>query len=93
MRVGLVIYGSLETLSGGYLYDRELVAYLRQAGDDVQVISLPWRSYPHHLAHNLSAQLARRLCALDVDVLCEGHYGVFDGRAAVADFIERFVDG
>lgn len=30
MRVGLVIYGSLDTLSGGYLYDRTLVARLRR---------------------------------------------------------------
>jgi hypothetical protein len=28
MRIGLVIYGSLDTLSGGYLYDRKLVDYL-----------------------------------------------------------------
>jgi len=25
MRIGLVIYGNLNTLSGGYLYDRRLV--------------------------------------------------------------------
>ena len=25
------------------------------------------------------------------DILCEGHYGVFSGKAAVADFIERFI--
>ena len=28
MRVGLVIYGSLDTISGGYLYDRKLVEQL-----------------------------------------------------------------
>ncbi len=30
MRLGLVIYGSLETMTGGYLYDRKLVEHLRQ---------------------------------------------------------------
>lgn len=33
----------------------------------------------------------RKLLALEADVLCEGHHGVFAGKAAVADFIERFV--
>ena len=32
MRIGLVIYGSLETLSGGYLYDRMLVRQLEESG-------------------------------------------------------------
>ena len=45
MNVGLVIYGSLDTLTGGYLYDRKMVDYLRAAGDQVQIFSLPWRNY------------------------------------------------
>jgi glycosyltransferase involved in cell wall biosynthesis len=52
MRIGLIIYGSLETLSGGYLYDRNLVEYLRSQGDTVEVISLPWRNYAAHLSDN-----------------------------------------
>lgn len=63
MRVGLVIYGSLETISGGFLYDRLLVRHLRDAGDDVDVIALPWRSYGRHLFDNFSADLTRRLSA------------------------------
>lgn len=34
----------------------------------------------------------QRLLDLDADILCEGHYGVFTGRAAVAEFIRRFLD-
>ena len=30
MKIGLVIYGSLDTVSGGYVYDRMLVEYLRR---------------------------------------------------------------
>jgi len=37
MRVGLLIYGNLDTLSGGYLYDRKLVDY----------------TYPQKLDHEL----------------------------------------
>jgi glyoxylase-like metal-dependent hydrolase (beta-lactamase superfamily II) len=33
----------------------------------------------------------RLLLESNVDVLCEGHYGIFSGKAAVADFIERFI--
>lgn len=55
MRVGLIIYGSLETLSGGYLYDRQLVNHLRACGDEVQIISLPWRNYLTHLTHNFQS--------------------------------------
>ena len=71
MRIGLLIYGSLDTLSGGYLYDRKLVEYLREAGDSVEIVSLPWRSYPAHLADNLSLRLYRRLRDLPVDILLQ----------------------
>ncbi len=71
MRVGLVIYGNLDTLSGGYLYDRKLVEHLRAAGDTVEVISVPWRSYGRRLTDNLSPELYRRLSQADVDVLLQ----------------------
>jgi len=71
MHLGLVIYGSLNTVSGGYLYDRRLVKHLREAGDRVEVISLPWRSYPRHLADNFSAALTARLRAGRFDVLLQ----------------------
>jgi glycosyltransferase involved in cell wall biosynthesis len=57
MRIGLVIYGSLDTVSGGYLYDRKLVEYLRAQGDTVEIISLPWRNYASHLTDNLRFRL------------------------------------
>lgn len=71
MYVGLVIYGSLDTLSGGYLYDRRLVDYLRRQGDEVDVISLPWRTYAHHLMDNVSSDLYRRLRSATFDVLVQ----------------------
>jgi len=33
----------------------------------------------------------RLLLETNADVLCEGHYGIFTGKAEVADFIERFI--
>lgn len=57
MRIGLIIYGSLNTLSGGYLYDRKLVEYLRTQGDTVEIFSLPWRNYAAHLKDNFHFRL------------------------------------
>ena len=71
MRVGLVIYGSLDTLTGGYLYDRRLAEHLAAHGDDVEVVSLPWRNYARHLADNASRALARRLDGGRFDVLVQ----------------------
>ncbi len=71
MRVGLVVYGSLDTLSGGYLYDRQLVAALERAGDTVEVLSLPWRSYGRHLSDNFDRAWQQRLAAARVDVLLQ----------------------
>lgn len=71
MKIGLVIYGSLETVSGGYLYDRKLVEYLRGQGDDVQVLSISWRNYAAHLADNWNVDLLQRLREFGGDVLLQ----------------------
>lgn len=69
MRIGLIIYGSLDTVSGGYLYDRKLVEYLRSQGDTVEIISLPWRNYAAHLTDNLNFRLPPNLDILIQDEL------------------------
>ena len=66
MKIGLVIYGSLDTVSGGYLYDRKLVEYLRGQGDTVEIISLPCRNYASHLMDNFHFRLP-----LDLDLLIQ----------------------
>ena len=69
MKLGLLIYGSLDTLSGGYLYDRKLVEYLRTQGDTVEIISLPWRNYAAHLTDNFHFRLPPGLDLLIQDEL------------------------
>ncbi|CAG0950039.1 GDP-mannose-dependent alpha-(1-6)-phosphatidylinositol monomannoside mannosyltransferase [Anaerolineales bacterium] len=66
MKIGFLIYGSLDTLSGGYLYDRKLVEYLRAQGDTVEIISLPWRNYVVHLTDNFTFRLPS-----DLDILIQ----------------------
>src|SRR6266540_782294 len=69
MKIGFVIYGSLDTLSGGYLYDRKLVEYLRSQGDTVEMISLPWRNYAAHLTDNFYFRLPKGFDVLIQDEL------------------------
>jgi len=71
LRLGLLLYGSLETISGGFIYDRRLVEYLRRQGDRVEVVSLPWPSYPRGLLDNLRLGLERRLRQAPFDVLLQ----------------------
>lgn len=69
MKIGFVIYGSLDTLSGGYLYDKKLVEYLRSQGDEVEIISLPWRNYAQHLTDNFTFKLPKGFDILIQDEL------------------------
>ena len=39
-RIAWIIYGALEQVSGGYIYDRLVVEQLRELGDSVTVVSL-----------------------------------------------------
>ncbi len=71
MHIGLVIYGSLDRVSGGYLYDRMLVEQWQAAGDTVDLIALPWRSYGRHLLDNLSFTLVARLVGGGYDVIVQ----------------------
>lgn len=71
MRLGLIVYGSLDTISGGFLYDRKLVQYLRAQGDQVEVISRPWLAYGRTLLDNFSAALPNRLRRAHFDLLLQ----------------------
>ncbi|WP_255190825.1 glycosyltransferase family 4 protein [Natronobeatus ordinarius] len=61
MHVGLVVYGGLDRTSGGFRYDRKLVSHLEERGDEVEVIAIPWRSYPRHLGDACSRSIRSRL--------------------------------
>ncbi|MEZ4865713.1 MAG: glycosyltransferase family 4 protein [Caldilineaceae bacterium] len=71
MHIGLLIYGSLATISGGYLYDRQLVHCLRTAGHTVEIIALPWRNYGRHLTDNFSRPLLAHLRTKPFDLLLQ----------------------
>jgi glycosyltransferase involved in cell wall biosynthesis len=57
MRVLWVIYGSLDQLSGGYLYDRRVVEHLRAHGVEVQLLGLSALPYILCPLHGLDPRL------------------------------------
>ncbi len=71
MHIGFVIYGSLGIRSGGYLYDRKLVAFLQDQGDRVSLFPLPWRNYPLHVLQNFWREWAASLAASQIDILIQ----------------------
>lgn len=71
MKVGLIVYGDLDLVSGGNLYDRMLVEHLRHHGHDVDIVSLAHGSYARHLLQNFKLGLERRLARSGFDVLLQ----------------------
>jgi glycosyltransferase involved in cell wall biosynthesis len=71
MRVVCVVPGDLDTTSGGFRYDRRLVASLRDAGDDVTVHSVPWRRYPLSVVDAPGTPVTRFAAGADVVVVDE----------------------
>ena len=84
MKIGLMIYGRLDTLTGGYRYDREMVAALKRRGHRVVVLSLPPLNYLRRLALNfqaptLAAWVPEGLDLLLQDELCHPSLIRFNG--------------
>jgi glycosyltransferase involved in cell wall biosynthesis len=71
MRIGFVIYGSLDILSGGYLYDRFVVSGLKRLGHEVEIIRLAGGPYFGRLWQGLSPGLFRRLLTGGFDILVQ----------------------
>jgi glycosyltransferase involved in cell wall biosynthesis len=71
MRIGLVIYGNLNILTGGNLYDRIMVEGLTELGHEVEVVSLKSGSYLRRLLLGFSPGLCSRLLAGKFDILIE----------------------
>ena len=71
MRVGLILYGSIHTLSGGFIYDRKLVEHLQNQGDEVSILSMPWLRYSRLLLQNWQKEWGDHIAELKVDILLQ----------------------
>ncbi|MDT4292032.1 glycosyltransferase family 4 protein [Methylomonas sp. MO1] len=71
MHVVLLVIGDMNSVSGGYLYNRKLVSYLRSRGDQVSIISLPPHNYWWLLAENIVGDLLENIAAAKPDILIQ----------------------
>jgi glycosyltransferase involved in cell wall biosynthesis len=71
MNIGLVLNGHIDTVSGGFIYDRKILGSLKEAGDSVEIISLPWVNYYRGIINSLSSTLANYLKVASFDVLLQ----------------------
>lgn len=69
MNIALMIYGSLDLLTGGFIYDRFLVDYLGKRGASVRVVSLPWDPYLPALTAN--CRLGRHILPKGIDLVLQ----------------------
>lgn len=82
MRIGLVVYGSLERITGGNIYDRMLVSHLRGWGDEVSLCSLRPGGYGSHFIDNLTFHLPGGLDVLLQDELAHPSFFFANARKA-----------
>jgi glycosyltransferase involved in cell wall biosynthesis len=71
MRIGLLVYGSLEIPTGGYLYDRIMAEALAGLGHTVETVSLADGPYLCRLGRNWSPALRERLFSEKFDLLLQ----------------------
>jgi len=71
MNIGFIIYGDLNTKTGGYIYDQKLVQYLREQGENVRIISLSERNYSQAIVENYTADLWREISESNIDILVQ----------------------
>jgi glycosyltransferase involved in cell wall biosynthesis len=74
LRIAWVVYGALDQVSGGYIYDRLVVEQLRDLGDSVTVVSLsPGQvELPQLLAADFDVVVGDELCFRELLPLFQG---------------------
>lgn len=71
MKIGFILYGDPGQITGGFIYDRMIASYLRESGDAVEIVSLPWHSCWPGLIYNAYGDLQKRIEMLSVDLILE----------------------
>ncbi|KTD40870.1 glycosyltransferase family 4 protein [Legionella parisiensis] len=71
MRVGLILYGSINTTTGGYIYDYKLVEYLRAQGVVVKIFSQENKNFWGLIKNNFSKKLINEIIEFSPDVLLQ----------------------
>lgn len=77
MRVGLIIYGSINTLTGGYIYDQQLVKHLESRGVRVKIFSQSNSSTWRRLKNNFSRNFIEEITEFLPDVILQDGMNYF----------------
>lgn len=77
MRLALLVPGSIDQLTGGYIFARRIVSELRAGGDQVSVVELAGR-------HPDADAIARQAAAGALAILPDGALAVIDGLGLLA---------
>jgi len=77
MRLAFIVPAPIDTVSGGYAYDRRIIAGLRDAGHEVHLVELPGQ-------HPLPDEVAVAASAASLDALPPQTMPVIDGLALPA---------
>jgi glycosyltransferase involved in cell wall biosynthesis len=71
LQIGFLISGSLDTLTGGYIYDRQLVDYLCRKGHQVKIFNLPCSNYWERFLYSPQLLFSQPLNHSPLDILLE----------------------
>lgn len=71
MRVGLIIYGSINTITGGYIYNRHLVDYLKSKGIDIKIFSQTQTNFFGLIKSNYSKKIFKEIIEFSPDILLQ----------------------
>jgi glycosyltransferase involved in cell wall biosynthesis len=74
VQVVLVVYGRIDTLTGGYLYDRILVDHMKARGHGTTVLSLGGPPYPNGLVENFSSVALDRMADPGTDMILQDEW-------------------
>lgn len=76
-RIAWVVYGSLDQVTGGYIYDRLVVEQLREQGDQVTVVSLtPGAAVPALSPNDFDVVVGDELCFRELLPIFQGAQGL-----------------
>lgn len=71
LHIGLIIYGSLETMTGGYIYDRKVLEYLQSSGHRTSIFSFQRSPYLLNILDNFSGSMLEKVCSAGLDLLLQ----------------------
>ena len=71
MKIAFIIYGSLDKITGGYIYDKHLVEFLEQSEHEIDVIPFPETSYWKSIRHNFQNKFYDKLTSQQYDIILQ----------------------